>query len=254
MGEDKQTPAQMGYRELPGNVDLSTFHVGRLVALLDGERLHWWLLIVTEQWEAKRDGYYIDLGIRDVPPSASELTDLIRPLDLEPQFVWRRENYQYADGLVARLQSLSYASRCREEEAAQSEFEKWTQLRLENVWMIFLALVAAVALLASIGDFSSGYYTYMRWLSTPITIALAILAVRASSPLWLVGVVPTAVLWNFFIPIYLDRSTWLPIDLAGAAFYSAFAVWVIMRRKRLAENVEASEARVQSFLPGVGSR
>jgi predicted membrane channel-forming protein YqfA (hemolysin III family) len=94
------------------------------------------------------------------------------------------------------------------------------------------SVAAGGLLLGALGQHPYGYYTLLRWAVTIAAIVVAWTAWHSNAQLvtWLyVGI---AVLFNPISPIYLDRATWRPIDVATAAcFLGALA----LQRKPLPE-------------------
>ena len=81
------------------------------------------------------------------------------------------------------------------------------------------AVTAAALLLVALGQHPYGYYTFLRW---AVTVAALVVAWAAFTGFqhwagWLfVGI---ALLFNPLAPVYLDRATWRPIDIASAAAF-----------------------------------
>lgn len=80
------------------------------------------------------------------------------------------------------------------------------------------ALAAAVLLLVALGEHPYGYYTFLRWATTIAALVVAWVAWERQHPVvWLfIGI---AVLFNPIAPVYLDRETWRPIDIAAAVCF-----------------------------------
>jgi hypothetical protein len=84
------------------------------------------------------------------------------------------------------------------------------------------ALGSAALLFAALGDHPYGYYTFLRWVVCLSAIVVAWVAwhSRAQWATWVFVVV--AVLFNPIAPVYLERSTWQPIDvICGIGFLAA---------------------------------
>lgn len=82
------------------------------------------------------------------------------------------------------------------------------------------ALAASALLLVALGQHPYGYYTFLRW---AVTVAALVVAwVAWDSAQWAAWVfVGIAILFNPIAPIYLDRETWRPIDVACAVILVA---------------------------------
>lgn len=73
----------------------------------------------------------------------------------------------------------------------------------------------AVLLLVALGEHPYGYYTFLRWAVTIGALVVAWVGWQRQHPVvWLfVGI---AALFNPIAPVYLNRQTWRPIDVAVA--------------------------------------
>lgn len=82
------------------------------------------------------------------------------------------------------------------------------------------AAFAAVMLLVAIGYLPSGYYEALRWVVCAAGILTAVACDRSKHPAGATLLfVIVAMLWNPLIPVYLERSIWLPLDILGAALF-----------------------------------
>lgn len=88
--------------------------------------------------------------------------------------------------------------------------------RLNSKLASWLGAIGACLSLFAIADLPYAYYTFNRVALTCIAITMIIIAVQVQAVSWLFALVPVAVLWNPAIPFYLDRSTWLPLNLLAA--------------------------------------
>ena len=77
-------------------------------------------------------------------------------------------------------------------------------------------LAAAAALLVALGRMPYSYYTLMRFLCCIVAAYGAYLASERKQAhwMWIFGVM--ALLFNPFLPVRLDRSTWAVLDVAAA--------------------------------------
>jgi hypothetical protein len=90
------------------------------------------------------------------------------------------------------------------------------------------ALAAAVLLLVALGEHPYGFYTFLRW---AVTVAALVVAWESAAQ-WATWVfVGIAILFNPIAPVYLDRETWRPIDVARAVI---FVVSVALERRAVA--------------------
>ena len=84
-------------------------------------------------------------------------------------------------------------------------------------------IVAAVALLAALGDWPYGYYQLLRFVVCGVSVYVAVVAYGFKSlwATWLFGGI--AVLFNPLAPIHLSRALWQPIDFACALLFVVVA-------------------------------
>lgn len=90
--------------------------------------------------------------------------------------------------------------------------------------MNYLKIIVIILLLIGLPDLPYGYYQVLRWIVTGVTGYLAYLAYENEKKIWvwIFGVI--AILFNPIIPFYLDKSTWVLIDVvvAGLILVSLF--------------------------------
>ena len=81
--------------------------------------------------------------------------------------------------------------------------------------------------LAPIGEY--GYFVFLRWAVCAAAIWFCIAAYSVNRK-GLLGIgIPIAILFNPFVPIYLHRSTWAPIDAIVAVILFGSS-WFVQRR------------------------
>ena len=80
-------------------------------------------------------------------------------------------------------------------------------------------IVAAVALLAALGDWPYVYYQLLRFVVCGVSVYVAFVAYgfKRLWATWLFGII--AVLFNPLAPIHLSRDLWQPIDFACAVLF-----------------------------------
>lgn len=82
--------------------------------------------------------------------------------------------------------------------------------------VFYVSLVAALLLVIAVFPLEYGYYIFLRLAITAAAIWIAIAAGRNSQGGWVAAGVIMALLFNPFIPVWLSKGVWIPIDLAGA--------------------------------------
>ena len=82
-----------------------------------------------------------------------------------------------------------------------------------------IRIVAIIMLLWAIDDHQAGYFTFLRFLVTGTAVWSLWVALNLKKIYWVWIMGGIAVLFNPIIPIYLDRSTWGPIDVLAAIIF-----------------------------------
>jgi hypothetical protein len=87
------------------------------------------------------------------------------------------------------------------------------------------AIAAAMLLFVALGRHPYGYYTFLRWAICAAGIVVAWVAWHSLAQWITWPFVAIAILFNPLVPVYLQRSTWRPIDiLCGLAFLGATTI------------------------------
>lgn len=91
---------------------------------------------------------------------------------------------------------------------------------------IAIRVIAVLALIVALGPNPYSYYMLLRDFVCIVTVYLALTANKARQTGWLWSFIGIAVLFNPFLPVYLERSTWTAIDLITACIFlvSLFSV------------------------------
>jgi len=87
----------------------------------------------------------------------------------------------------------------------------------------YLSIASGVMLLLAILNLPYGYYTFLR---LGITLSAGLFAYRfyeSKETVWAIVFGAIALLFNPIVPVYLDKSTWVMIDIVTAIvfFYSS---------------------------------
>ena len=91
--------------------------------------------------------------------------------------------------------------------------------------------LAAVMLILAIFAWPYGYYVFLRWVVTAISVYVAYsLGEAKDSKLWIF--VGLAVLFNPFVPIHSTKTFWVIADLVSAGLFLAFSKKGIIKRSR----------------------
>jgi uncharacterized membrane protein YesL len=86
-------------------------------------------------------------------------------------------------------------------------------------------------LLALFSGWPYGYYTLLRLVVFVTSCLIAIAAYRMQQQGWVVGIGIIALLFNPFIPVHLDKSTWRILDFI-VAFIFAILLFRIKAKER----------------------
>lgn len=90
-------------------------------------------------------------------------------------------------------------------------------------------LIAGALLLVAVAPIPEyGFYIFLRLAVTTAAVFVAVLASRTQQTGWLVFGIIAALVFNPFIPVWLSKEAWMPIDLIGAVLF-AIAAFTIRR-------------------------
>jgi hypothetical protein len=89
-------------------------------------------------------------------------------------------------------------------------------------------IIPAILLVIAVARLPYGYYTFTRIMTCGVAILIAIVGFneRPANQAWSVLLILMAVLFNPFVPIRLDRATWLYLDLGAATVFLAHLFFV----------------------------
>ena len=99
----------------------------------------------------------------------------------------------------------------------------------ENTSKFFiLPIIISAILLFSIGDLPYGFYTFMRIVVPILSVIYLFFAFLLTDEfnLMMIPNILIVILWNPLIPVYLDKETWVIIDVIfgicelGIAYYA----------------------------------
>ena len=97
---------------------------------------------------------------------------------------------------------------------------------MKNRFIKYFIILSIFMLFGAIAEWPYGYYSLLRWI-TCITSVLVAFQVFEKNIDWAkVVFIVIAILFNPLAPIYLSRSTWIPIDIITAIFF-IFAIRII---------------------------
>lgn len=94
-----------------------------------------------------------------------------------------------------------------------------TNQKNEKSFIKYFIILSIFMLFGAIAEWPYGYYTLLRW-TTCIASILVTFQVFEKDINWAkVVFIIIAILFNPLTPIYLSRSTWIPIDITSAIFF-----------------------------------
>ncbi|MBA7581529.1 hypothetical protein ES708_23435 [subsurface metagenome] len=89
----------------------------------------------------------------------------------------------------------------------------------KNKFIKYFLILSIIMLFGAIAAWPYGYYIILRWI-TFITSILVLLQAFEKNINWAkVVFIGIAILFNPLAPIYLSRSTWMPLDIVTAIFF-----------------------------------
>ncbi len=91
-----------------------------------------------------------------------------------------------------------------------------TENQIVPSWVL---LATAVFALAAIADLPHTYYLFLRWAVCAVSVVSAFQMHRMKSQgwVWILGAV--AILFNPFIPVHFEKSTWRVLDAATGVVF-----------------------------------
>ena len=96
----------------------------------------------------------------------------------------------------------------------------------KNNFTKYFIIFAIFMLFGAVAEWPYGYYIFLRWI-TCITSILVVLQAFEKNIDWAkVVFIVIAILFNPLAPIYLSRSTWIPLDIITAILF-IFAIRIL---------------------------
>lgn len=80
-------------------------------------------------------------------------------------------------------------------------------------------LIACGLLLLALADLPHGYYSFLRIVITIIAGLNTFILLDGGNKILFYIFISIAILFNPFIPIYLNKATWAPIDVLAGLFF-----------------------------------
>jgi hypothetical protein len=89
----------------------------------------------------------------------------------------------------------------------------------KNNFTKYFIILSIFMLFGAIAEWPYGYYILLRWITCITSILVAFQAFEKNIDWAKVVFIVIAILFNPIAPIYLSRSTWVPIDIITAIFF-----------------------------------
>ena len=97
---------------------------------------------------------------------------------------------------------------------------------MKNRFIKYFVILSIFMLFGAIAEWPYGYYILLRWITCITSILVTLKAFEKNIDWAKVVFIVIAILFNPLTPIYLSRSTWIPIDIITAIFF-IFAIRII---------------------------
>ena len=85
--------------------------------------------------------------------------------------------------------------------------------------MKYFIILTIFMLFGAIAEWPYGYYTMLKWITCISSILVVLQAFEKNIDWAKVVFIVIAILFNPLAPIYLSRSTWMPLDIITAIFF-----------------------------------
>jgi hypothetical protein len=89
----------------------------------------------------------------------------------------------------------------------------------KNSFTKYFIILSIFMLFGAIAEWPYGYYTLLRWITCIASMLVTFQAFEKNIDWAKIIFIVIAILFNPLAPIYLSRSTWMPIDIITAIFF-----------------------------------
>lgn len=97
---------------------------------------------------------------------------------------------------------------------------------MKNRFIKYFIILNIFMLLVAIAEWPYGYFTLLKWITCITSIFVTFQAFEKNIDWAKVVFIVIAILFNPLAPIYLSRSTWIPLDIITAILF-IFAIRII---------------------------
>ena len=96
----------------------------------------------------------------------------------------------------------------------------------KNNFIKYFIILSIFILLGAIAEWPYGYYTFLRWITCIASILVLFQAFEKNIDWAKIIFIVITILFNPLAPIYLSRSTWIPLDIITAIIF-LFAIRIL---------------------------
>ena len=104
--------------------------------------------------------------------------------------------------------------------------QSMTNRKDEKKFIKYFVILSILMLFGAIAEWPYGYYTILRWITCISSILVVFQAFEKNIDWVKVVFIIIAILFNPLAPIYLSRSTWVPLDIISATLF-IFAIRIL---------------------------
>jgi len=94
-----------------------------------------------------------------------------------------------------------------------------TNRKDKNNFIKYFIILCIFMLFGAVAEWPYGYYIFLRWITCITSILIAFQAFEKNIDWAKVVFIITTILFNPLAPIYLSRSTWIPLDILTAILF-----------------------------------
>ena len=90
---------------------------------------------------------------------------------------------------------------------------------MKSRFIKYFVILSILMLFGAVAEWPYGYYTILRWITCLTSILVVLQAFKKNIDWAKVVFIVIAILFNPLAPIYLSRSTWIPLDIITAILF-----------------------------------
>ena len=90
---------------------------------------------------------------------------------------------------------------------------------MKSQFIKYFVILSILMLFGAVAEWPYGYYTILRWITCLTSILVVLQAFKKNIDWAKVVFIVIAILFNPLAPIYLSRSTWIPLDIITAILF-----------------------------------